>query len=566
MNRIRIHIVFGIVVLFSAALSGRLFALQVYDHGFFQAFARGQQQVFNEVAGERGKILARGLDGATVTLAANRDWPKLYAVPGDIEDPSKIAYELASLFGLSEQDLLARLSKQDDPYEPIAEKLTDEQVLRVKELAQKGLVLSSERLRTYSQGDLAAHVLGFLAFGDGSARSGVYGIESLYEDVLEGGSGLVEGERDAHGRVLAAFSRIIRPASPGGDVVLTIDPNIQHRAQRVLSEAVNRWDAVAGTVIVMEPGGAVRAMANVPTFDPNHFSKQKNTAVFTNDAVSSLFEPGSVFKPITMAAAMETGSVGPQSTYENTGSLTFGSYTISNTLQQYNGTRTMTEVLTYSLNTGSVFAMQQLGKENYLAFLQKLQLDQTTGIDLPAEATGDIKNLHTMRDINFATAAFGQGIALTPLGLVRSIAALANGGMLPAPYVVDEIRHSDGSVTKPERRQALQVFSSRTARLMSAMLARVVAEGTGKTARIDGWTIAGKTGTAQVPNRNAPGYSQETIHSFAGYFPAFAPRYVVLVKLDSPKVRYAESSAAPAFRQIAEFLLSYAAIPPDQNP
>ena len=566
MSAFRIYLIFGVFLVFAAALGGRLFALQIYDHGFFAAFARGQQQVFEDIAPDRGKIFAKGLDGITMTLAANRDWPKLYAIPQDIEDPVAVSRVLASILTISEEELAARLSKSDDPYEPLASKLTEEQARAIRDLSLKGIVLSSERLRSYPQGNLAAHVLGFLAYDDqGTARRGVYGIEAAYDELLEGIGGGVEGERDAQGRVLAAFSRIIRPATPGGDVVLTIDPNIQYQAEAVLKEAAEKWDAVGGSIIVMEPSGAVRAMANYPMFDPNFFGEVTDPLIFNNDAVSSLFEPGSVFKPITMASGIEAGVVNPQTTYENTGSIQIGSYTISNTLQQYNGTRTMTEVLTYSLNTGSVFVETQLGKERFVSFLEKLGLSQKTGIELPAEQGGNIKNLESGRDINFATASFGQGIAMTPLALVRIIGALANGGILPAPYVIEEVHNNDGTVTIPKRNEGIQVFSPRTARLVGAMLSRVVSEGTGKTARIDGWTIAGKTGTAQVPNKNAPGYSQETIHSFIGYFPAFAPRYIILVKLDSPKVRYAESSSAPAFKKLAEFLLSYAAIPPDQN-
>ena len=265
-----------------------------------------------------------------------------------------------------------------------------------------------------------------------------------------------------------------------------------------------------------------------------------------------------------MAAALDSGAVTPETTYENTGSVQIGAYTISNTLQQYNGVRTMVDVLRYSLNTGAVFAGERTGNAAFRAYMEAFGLGKPTGIALPEEAGGSLANLAAGRPINYATAAFGQGISVTPLQLIAAIGAIANGGTLMKPTIVESIAYPNGEYEEFSPVEIRRVIQQRTATRVAAMMTRVVEDGSGVRAKIPGYTIAGKTGTAQIPNVGTPGYGADTIHTFVAFFPAFDPQYIILTKVDRPQARYAESTAVPLFRRLAEYLITYAAIPPDQ--
>lgn len=569
MTRFRLHVVFLFLVLWAAVLAGRLFVLQVQDYGSYAAFARGQQKVIADVDAERGAIFGRTRSGEEVTFATNRDFPALYAIPRDIADVGRIVEFLRETLHLDEAsaaDLKTRLEQPDDPYEPVANRLSEDQAANIREAQLPGLSLRTERDRFFPQGPRLAHVLGFVGYGDDGSRGGRYGVEAFFESALGGVAGKFRGERDGRGTLLEAFAERTEPSQPGASVLLTIEPNMQYQAEKFLRETVAQWKADGGTAIVMEPkSGKIRALANEPSFDPNTFRAADDFSVFTNAAVSVPYEPGSVFKPITMAAALDSGAVAPETTFANTGSVFIGGYTISNTLQQYNGTRTMIDVLRYSLNTGAVFVGEQTGQATFRSYLEAFGFGEPTGVMLPGEAAGSIANLRFGRPINYATAAFGQGISVTPLQLIRAIAAIGNGGTLMAPLIVEEIRHPNGDREVFEPAAVRRVVQQRTATRLTAMMARVVEDGTGVRAQIPGYTVAGKTGTAEIPKVGAPGYEEKNIHSFVGFFPAFDPQYIVLTKIDRPQgVRYAEATAVPLFRQIAEYLITYAGIPPDQ--
>ncbi|MDP1629603.1 MAG: penicillin-binding transpeptidase domain-containing protein, partial [bacterium] len=269
-------------------------------------------------------------------------------------------------------------------------------------------------------------------------------------------------------------------------------------------------------------------------------------------------------KPITMAAGIDSGRVSPETIYEDKGELKFGGYTIKNYDGKARGVVNMIRVLEESLNTGAVFVQQELGKNLFRQYIKDFGFDEKTGIDLPGEVKGKISGLSGSQDVNFATASFGQGIAVTPLELIRAIAALANGGKLMRPYIVEKIDYGKGRIEEIAPKVERQVISGQTSAKISAMMASVVKNGQAKRAQIEGYLIAGKTGTAQVPGPGG-GYSSETIHNFVGFAPAFNPRFVILVKLDKPKgVRYAEGSAGPVFRDLTKFILDYYQIPPSE--
>lgn len=566
----RIHVIFILFVLAAVGLIGRLFALQVVDFGTFAAFARGQQQVFVDVEPERGRILGAGASGDPVIFAANRPLPNVFAVPRDVEDPEETAGRLGDILELSDEDkedLRNRLDQPDDPYEPIAKKISAEQAAAIEEAAMAGIRVQEERTRMYPQGSRLAHVIGFIGFDALSQRRGVYGLEAAFEEELYGVAGKLRGERDGEGRLLESTASSLSPPQPGADLWITIDPNIQYQAEKYLAEYADDYNISGGSVVVLEAKtGAIRAMANWPVFDPNHYSEVEDIGVYTNSAISAAYEPGSIFKPITMAAALDSGAVLPETVYHNTGSVEISGYTINNVLDTYdNQDLTMIDVLRHSLNTGVIFAEKETGDETFLKYVKDFGFGERTGVPLPGEAAGSLEHLATGREINFATASFGQGISVTPLQIASAIGTIANGGTMMRPYLVDRIVWPDGSedVTNPE--PVREVVSSKTATRLAAMMTRVVDDGGGYMAQIPGYRVAGKTGTAQIASVGSAGYSGEFIHSFVGFFPAFNPEYVVLTKLDRPQgARYSSVTAAPLFREVAEYLITYAAIPPDR--
>ena len=564
MSKLRVSLLFILIVIAATVIVSRLFFLQFLQHGFYSALARGQQQVFETIPPERGEILLTDKNSETSALAVNREYPYVYAVPKDVEDKEKSAKILAEIIGQDEKAILDKLSKPDDLFEKIGQRLNEEQAQKIMDLKIKGIGIKAEKLRYYPYGSLAAHLSGFL--GDSQEGSvGRYGLEGYYEQILHGTPGSLVGEKDARGTILKSLGENENAARAGDDLILTIDPNVQSIVEEKLKIEIEKWSADAGTVIVMDPiTGAVRAMASYPNFNLNNYSEVEDAGVYANPAVSHIFEPGSVFKPITLAAGLDSKAITPSTTFENTGSVKIGNYTISNVVQEAIGTRTMTETLEESLNTGAIFAEQKTGDETFKKYVQDFGFDEKTGIDLFAETQGNIANLSENRPINFATASFGQGIAVTPIAMANAISAIANNGQLMRPYVVQVIRHANGQEEKTVPKVIRKILSQRTVTDLTAMMVSVVRNGTGKRAQIEGYTIAGKTGTAQVPNFDRRGYSDKDIHTFAGFFPAFDPKVLIFIKLDDPKgVRYAEDSAAPLFKEIAQYIITYYSIPPD---
>jgi len=305
-------------------------------------------------------------------------------------------------------------------------------------------------------------------------------------------------------------------------------------------------------------------MCGSPDFNPNVYNETSKITNFNNPALFLDYEPGSVMKGLTMAAAVDQQKVSPNSTYNDTGEVLFGKSVIKNSDNKAHGIQTMTQVLEESLNTGAIYAMRQIGVQVFRKYLEDFGLGSTTGVELDGEAAGNLHSLYDSNEIYAATASFGQGITATPLQMVTAYAAIANGGKLMRPYLVKEIRHSDGTTETHSSKVVRQVISSKTAALVSGMLVRVVTNGHGKKAAVTGYVIAGKTGTAQIPRHDGKGYEDgSTIGSFIGFGPVSDPKFAMIVRIDRPKdVQYAESSAAPLFGDLAKFILQYYEVPP----
>ncbi len=567
MNRLRVVGIGFFAV--SLLLIGQLFRVQVLSHSFYAALAEGQHDLFQHLFPERGKIYARDhqTGDQTFLLATNRTLNLLFAEPFRIKNPLNEAKALAPILGMDEAELAKKISSRTEQYRVLGHKIDDETRAKIEALKLEGIGFSDEEFRYYPEGTTGAQMLGFVGEND-KGKSGRYGIEGWFDKELAGTQGYLQSEKDSRGRVIAVGNRTVQPAKDGSDFVLTIDRTVQYVVCKKLEEWVTRFGAAKGSVVIADPKtGALIALCNAPTFNPNEYSKIDSVEVYNNTAIFEPYEPGSVFKAITMAAGLDTGKITPSSTFDDPGEIKIGPFTIRNSDLKAHGLVDETTVLAESLNTGVVDVVHRVGASKFLGYVRDFGFGQKTGVELQSEGSGNIDPLTQKGDIWSATGSFGQGITVTVLQLVSAYGAIANGGTLMKPYIVDEIRRTDGTVEKRTPKTVRRVISERASQLLTGMLVAVVEKGHGKRAGVEGYWIGGKTGTAQIPRKDGGGYEVgPTIGTFAGFGPVDDPKFVMVVRVDRPKdVQYAESSAAPLFGDIAKYLLSYYQIPPTRN-
>lgn len=534
----RILILIFVFVSFGVLIWGRFFYLTVFRHDYYLAKAKNINN--NSEVIPRGSIFLTDKNNLPYAAALNKEFSLVYAVPQKVNNPADLAKKLAPILELDESFLLQKLSKPNDSYEILKKKVSDKIISAVKELKEPAIGIDDETLRYYPENLYLSQVIGFLGFNK-SGQAGQYGLEEYYDKDL---SGLISS----------------------ADLILTIDSAIQTQAGTLLAEAVEKWQAYGGSIVVMDPkNGDILAMASLPDFDANNYSSVSDKSIFINPVTLKRYEPGSVFKPITMAIGIETGAVTPETKYNNTGSVKIADRIISNSMpEKILGWQTMSVVLEQSLNTGAVFVEQKVPKDIFLKYLKNFGADTKTGIDV-SEVNGDLSELSNGRNVNYATASFGQGVAVTPIELIRALSVIANGGKLIKPHLVSKIVFRNGEVNEVKNDSQTQIISSETSVKLIGMLTKVIENGGGRQAQIKGYTIAGKTGTAQIPDLNNGGYLEENIHTFVAFAPAYDPKFIALIKLDKPQgVRFAESTVVPVFKNLAEFLFSYLAIPPDK--
>ncbi len=479
----RILILLIIFISLGLLIWGRFFYLSVIRHEYYLAKAKVISESSNSTA-PRGSIFLTDKNALPFAAVLNKEFPLVYAIPAKIKEPEILAEKLAPILELDKEILIQKLSKTGDPYEILKKKVSEEVAKIIKNQNEIGVGVEDETLRYYPEGLYLSHVIGFLGFNK-NGQAGQYGLEEYYDKELTG-------------------------FVASADLILTIDSAIQSQAGVLISKTVKDWQADGGSIIVMNPNdGSVFAMASFPDFDANNYFTTPNPDFFINPTTLKRYEPGSVFKPITMAIGIETGAVTPETEYYNTGTVKVGNKVISNSIpDKVLGWQTMTKVLEQSLNTGAVFVEQKIPKDTFLRYLKDFGIDSKTGIDV-SEITGDLSVLGSMRDINFATASFGQGVAMTPIGLIRALAVVANGGKLIKPHLVKNIVYHNGENYKVKSELFQQVISSETSAKLISMMIKVVENGSGRQARVTGYTIAGKTGTAQVPDLRRGGYKDE---------------------------------------------------------
>lgn len=497
---------------------------------------------------------------------------------------------------------LEKLNKKNDPYELINNKVDDDKLKKLyaklfssedKEIKESEIEIKNKKLyleggekaetlnevafnmetfRFYPEKEIGSHILGFVR-GIKEEKSGSYGLEGFFNEELSGAMGSVKSEKDAIGNVIIINDREYHKPVNGSDLVLTIDRTLQYYACEKLKNSTISYGADSGTVIIMKPStGEILTMCSWPDFDPNNYDKVEDIFIYNNPAIFNQHEPGSVFKSITMAAALDQEKIGPRTTYIDNGTIMIPGWPRPIRNSDYekfggHGEVDMNAVLGLSLNTGAIFAMQQVGSQKFAEYVKNFGFGERTGIEMSSESPGDIRNLlaDKIKPIDAAVASFGQGITVTPLQMISSFAAIANDGILMKPYLVKEIIKPDGSREITQARQIRQVISEKASILLGGMMVNVVENGHAVKAAVPGYYIAGKTGTAQVASDSSRGYGSKTMHTFVGYGPVENPEFVMLVKFDNSKnVRFAASSAAPLFGQIAEFLLKYYEVPKDK--
>jgi cell division protein FtsI (penicillin-binding protein 3) len=546
----RLALFMGLSILFLAALFVRAFYVQVIAAPKLQEKADSQHIRSVTLDAPRGTILDRNGEA----LAISRSMASIYADVPNVKNAAKTAAILSPVLGIPAAELLVKLTDPKAGFKYLARKVDPSIGTAVKDAITKskltGIGVLSEPKRVYPKGALAPQLLGFVG---GTEYTGMEGLELQYDDELSGKAGEMQVVRDLTGDRLSTIST--SPAVPGSSITLTIDSAIQFEAETALTEAVGEFQAKRGCALVMDPrSGEILAMATTPVFAPDSFDSQDLTSGGTrNWTVTDMCEPGSTFKMVTVAAALENGIATPDTEYTLPNVISRFGYTIHEADEHVAAVRTLTvtQILAQSSNIGAVTLGQEVGKDRLVDMIQKFGFTKRLGIDFPGETAGQLPE--KWNALTIYQVPMGQGIAVSPLQLATAYSTIANNGVLVEPHLVAQ-------EIKPWTRQ---VVSPPVAAQLRAMLQVTVETGTGKKAQLDGYTVAGKTGTAQKPNEKSKGYSDEVISSFVGMVPADSPRLVILVMIDEPQTeRLGAKVAAPVFARIADFALKRLGIPP----
>ncbi len=561
MANLRANIILFIIFLIGGILLSRLFSLQILDNKFYKAQAAGQQNQIIEEEGKRGDVFFSGGE----ILAMTKDAPYIFISPEEIQEKEKTADKLSELTGLNKQELISRMNVEGSFYDVIIKEADDDLADKIEKAELKGVHIGYNKKRYYPNETMASKVIGFI----NTEGKGQYGIEGYYDEQIKG---LIKTQKKQNNPWNFIFSSSGSESLDGASLTLTLDYNIQYMAEKLIKQGVKDYKAKGGQIIVMDPyTGQIIAMADYPNYNPNDY-KNVSYEVFQNNTIEKLFEPGSIFKPITMSTALNENLVTADTPFnDDKGCIVYDKYKVCNFSEKTYGQTTMTGILEKSINTGVIYVEELIGHKNFLEYIDSYGLFKKTGIDLSGEvysSNAELKNsLNTKIEVNFATASFGQGISTTPIQMATAFSVIANGGTLIKPYIVKEISNNEKTETTQTTIVKENIISKETSQELTKMLVSVVENGFGKRGKVDGYYIAAKTGTSEVPwsylGENKKGYSNETWQSFLGFAPAYNPKFVALVKLDSPETLTSEYSAGPIFHDIAEYILKYWQIEPD---
>ena len=571
-----VRIVFGLVVVFALLMIVRLYFLQIVYGENYNEKADRQYTSISVDTYDRGSIFFQDKKGNLISAASLKTGYILALNTKLMATNTEMYYKkISEIIPIDAGSFYSKASKVNDPYEEILRQIPEEKIKKINDLKLPGLIIEKEKWRYYPGDSLASRLIGFVGYDNtGKDIEGRYGLEKYYDDSLKR-----EGKNLYTNTFVEIFSNINQTITQDkgreGDVVTSIDPEVQGYVEKIVNDTQKKWDSKTTGVIVIDPKtGEIYSMAVSPSFKLNDFKKESDVGIFSNPRVSDAYEMGSIIKPLTMAAGIDDGDVTAKTTYDDKGFLEIDGRTIYNFDKKNRGVVDMQAVLNNSLNTGVTFVMNAMGKDKFLEYMQGYGIGSETGIDLPAEAAGNIgnllNNLKNSKKIEYATASFGQGISMTPIITVRALSVLANGGKLIVPHVVKRIDYKVGlSKNISYVNEAKQIIKKETSEEISRMLVRVVDEAlAGGTMKMKNYSIAAKTGTAQIarPTKEGGGYySDKILHSFFGYFPAYNPKFLVFLYTVEPKnIDYASKTLTGPFFDITKFLINYYEIPPDR--
>lgn len=564
----RLYVIGALACLIALVLIGRLYMVQIVKGETYREEAAGQYVETKEGLYDRGSIFFKHKEGGVVSAATLKSGFTIAINPSRLVEIERAEKELVSLIPDFDVDAYrASAQKSTDPYEVVVESASEEAGQAIDALNIRGLDAYRERWRYYPGESLAAHTIGFVAYDDADDRTGRYGLERTYNDTLTRQSATLYVNFFAE--VFADLNRTLftSEAKREGDVVTTIEPSVQLYLESVLKEVDAKWKSKTTGGIILDPKtGEIFALAATPSFDVNTFASEVSAGVYSNPLVENVYEFGSIMKPLTMAAALDSGAITAETTYVDNGSATYDGKTISNFDGRARGRVPMQEVLSQSLNTGVAFAVEKMGTDTFKSYMDAYGITSETGIDLPNEASPLVKNLESPRMIEYVTASYGQGVAISPIAMARSLATLAAGAP-PTPHVVSDIQYTSGLTKHMAWESGPAALKPETQQEISRMLVEVVDKALLKgKAKQDRYTIAAKTGTAQMADPGGGGYyADRYLHSFFGYFPAYDAKFLVFLFTVEPQgVNYASETLTHPFLDLTKFLISYYELPPDR--
>lgn len=551
----KLWLLFLIYVICLLTIVGKLFYIQIFAADKFAFNNYLQTQKINP---ERGNIY----DSESQPLAFNQVTYLLYAEPAKIDDKKKTIEKIDEILKIGEATLESRI-RQDKQWVSVARGLAKAKKDKIAKLKLKGLGFDEEEGRFYPEGSSAAHILGFVGKDKDNNNIGYFGAEGYYEKDLAGLPGIIKTERDVLGNPIFIGVQDKLPGADGRDLILTLDKTVQQIVKKRLMEGIKRYKAKEGCAIVANPSTMeILALSCLPDFDPGNYQNfpQEN---FRNPAISTLYEPGSIFKPIIVASALNENKVKLSDTYNEVGPVRIYGSEIQTWNKKYEGEISVVRILEKSSNVGMVYVGDKLGSKLMLEYLDKFGLGQETGIDLQGEVSGHLKPQPEWRPIDYATATFGQGVVVTPMQMIRAFSAVINGGYLMRPFVVSEIQSGENDKKKINPKKQRRILSEKTSLLMRKALEKTVENAEAKWARPKGYKIGGKTGTAQIPIAGSYDPSK-TIASFIGFAPTDDPLFIVLISLREPSTSpWGSETAAPIFFEVAKDLIVYYNILPE---
>ncbi len=560
----RVRLISVLFFLFAILLIGRLYLLQIIDNDFYINKANRQYTSTSKNVFSRGTIFFQNKDNTLVSAATLKSGYIVAVNPGILKDPETVYQKLNEILPTEHDVFLAKATKENDPYEEIAVHIDQETGQKIGDLKIPGLQVYKERWRFYPGSNTASHIIGIMGF-KGDEYAGRYGLERQYESLLLRKDGAFV---NFFAQIFSDIKNVTKDDPENeADIVTTIEPTVQTFLQETIAMVNDKWSSdITGGIIMNPSTGEIYAMEVFPTFDLNNPQAEDNISIFSNPLVENVYEMGSIIKPLTLVAGIDAGVINSKSTYYDSGFVIINNKKISNFDGKERGIVGMQDVLSQSLNVGAAYVQKLLGNQRFTDYMYSFGLNEKTGIDLPNEGRNLVENLKSPRDIEHATASFGQGIALTPISTIRALATIANGGFLVKPHIVKKIDYKIGT-SKDIPTISYRVLKTESTEDLTRMLVysvdKVLLDGSLK---ITNHSVAAKTGTAQIAKSDGGGYEENRfLHSFIGYFPAYNPKFIIFLYTVNPKgARFGSETLSKPFSDMVRFLINYYEVPPDR--